>query len=79
MCVVVHCQARLWDIRRSGASACLISLDRDQDEADEEDEQHGFAPGRGLTGGRAGAARAAPFGNVVGGGDRGYMKRHTLG
>eukprot|EP00752_Nemacystus_decipiens_P004205 g3843.t1 len=31
--------ARLWDIRRSGASACLISLDQHQEEEDDEEEE----------------------------------------
>lgn len=39
LCTTTGLQARLWDIRRSGASACLISLDQHQEEEEEEEEE----------------------------------------
>lgn len=72
-------QVRLWDIRRAGASACLISLDQHQeeeeeDEAEEDDHRVGVNPGKG-SGKRSYKDGAVGPG---GSGSRGYLRHLKL-
>ncbi|CAM9742078.1 unnamed protein product [Pylaiella littoralis] len=71
--------ARLWDIRRSGASACLISLDQHQEEeeeGDEEEDDHrvGVFGGRDLGNEDVGGGGGASGGS----GTRGYLRHLKL-
>ncbi|CBJ31103.1 WD-repeat protein, putative [Ectocarpus siliculosus] len=74
---------RLWDIRRSGASACLISLDQhqedDEEEQDEEEDDHTVRCGSGV-GGSADGSDDGRGSGVRGSGKRkrGYLKHIKL-
>ncbi|CAM9968086.1 unnamed protein product, partial [Hapterophycus canaliculatus] len=78
---------RLWDIRRSGASACLISLDQHQEEEEEGEEEEDDHEIRGDRGGGDAEGEGhddgggTPGGGRGGGGKggrRGYLKHLKL-